>query len=431
LRNSDAPMACTSGASSGHGPRLLAGTALAAVLLLLAGCATSPRDSGRGGAKSAALAAAGLIDGDSGSGSAELPIVNSFEAGIAQGDDAWRRRELDLAIYLYVQALGFREGDAETLAKIGSIHESRGNLPLARQAFEMAIERAPRDVRIAERLGLLCMRIGDDAAAQKWLESAANLGPDRPRTLEGLGTLALRRKDYVAAIDRFTLVLAREPGSSVALAGRGEARLREGQMEAAEVDLRAALALGDSPAVREDLGTLYGLRGRYAEALAQLLSVMPEAEAYLLLGEIAQSRDDLANAERLLEKAIAASPTYYPKADRSLLVVRERLAGSARNAQVAAPADARVVMPASARVSALANADARATSSVRVRESKDVESAVQGYLQAGDVVRIVESEGEWARIEFTHRASGQARQGWVRRAYLDSVLNAPVRSALP
>ena len=322
---------------------------------------------------------AGLIDGDAGKGAAGLPTVTSFEAGVAQGDDAWRRRDLDLAVFLYVQALGFREGDAETLAKIGSIHESRGNLSLARQAFEMAIARDPRDVRIAERLGLLCLRIGDDAAAQKWLEIAANLAPDRPRTLEGLGTLALRRKDYVAAIDRFTLAIAREPGSSVALAGRGQARLLEGQMDAAEVDLRAALALGDSPAVRRDLGTLYGRRGRYAEALAQLLAVMPEAEAYLLLGEIAQSRDDLANAERLLEKAIAASPTYYPKADRSLLVVRERLAGSGRNAQVVVSRDARVAMPAPARMPTIANADARATSSVRVRESKDVESVVQGY----------------------------------------------------
>jgi tetratricopeptide (TPR) repeat protein len=414
--------------SSGHGSRVLVAAALATALLLFAGCATAPRDAGSGGVKSPA---AGLIDGDSGAAAAGLPTVTSFEAGVAQGDDAWRRRELDLAVYLYVQALGFREGDAETLAKIGSIHESRGNLPLARQAFEMAIERNPRDARIAERLGLLCLRIGDDAAAQKWLESAENLAPDRPRTLEGLGTLALRRKDYGAAIDRYTLVLAREPVSPVALAGRGQARLLSGQMDAAEVDLRAALAQGDSPAVRRDLGTLYGRRGRYAEALAQLLTVMPEAEAYFLLGEIAQSRDDLANAERLLEKAIAASPTYYPKADRSLLVVRERLASSPNDRQLAVSTGSPNSAPPLTTAMTIAAANARATSSVRVREAQDLESAVQGYLQAGDAVRILEPAGEWTFIEFTHRSTGQPRQGWVRSSYLDTATNASARRALP
>jgi tetratricopeptide (TPR) repeat protein len=413
------------------------------LLLLLSGCASSPPGpdprNDRAGPAQQELASKLLESGQTTpTGGAQL--VTSFAAGVSAGDDAWRRKELDLAVFMYVQALGFNDRDGETLAKIGAIHETRGNLLLARKAFELAAERSPGDARIAERLGLLCLRLQDYPAAEKSLSAARAVTADRWQTHEGLGLVAIQARDSSAAIRHFDAALALEPRAPESRAGRGRAQFMAGNFDAAEADLKQALETGAGDwqqSARRDLGTLYAQRGRYADGLALLLEVMPEAQAYNRLGEIAIARADYGSAERMLNKALEASPTHFVAADRNRIIAREHLA-SAQQLAGAANTPAAVVSrgplratPSPAKVVMIAAADARANSSVRVREARDLESSVQGYLQAGDGVRIIESGDDWSFVEFTHRATGLARRGWVRSSYLDPASTASTRSALP
>jgi tetratricopeptide (TPR) repeat protein len=326
---------------------------------------------------------------------------------VQAGDEAWRRNEPDLAVFLYVQALAFNDRDGETIAKIGAVHELRGNEQLARKAFELAVERSPQDARIAERLGLLCLRLADYTAAQKWLESARAIAADRWQTHEGLGLVALHARDTVAALGHFDAALALEPRSLQSRAGRGRTRLLAGDFDAAEADLKLALAAGEGEwqkPVRMDLGALYAQRGQYADGLAMLLEVMPEAQAYNRLGELAMGRRDYAGAERLFTKALAASPTFYPTADRNLIIVREHLSSAPPRADGAPPPqDVPLRL---------------AQSSVVVRSLADSDSDPLGYLQPRDPVAVLRDEGEWSLVAFTHRATGSQRQGWVRNRYI-------------
>jgi tetratricopeptide (TPR) repeat protein len=384
--------------------------ALTALSLLLAsGCAATPQVAvaREGGAKARPPAAAELLEVGQAAAAGGLQPVTSFAAGVRAGDEAWRRNEPDLAVFLYVQALAFNDRDGETIAKIGAVHELRGNEQLARKAFELAVERSPQDARIAERLGLLCLRTADFPAAQKWLESARALAPDRWQTHEGLGLVALHERDTTAALRHFDAALALEPRSLQSRAGRGRTRLLAGELDAAEADLKLALAAGEGEwqkPVRLDLGALYAQRGQYADGLAMLLEVMPEAQAYNRLGEIAMGRRDYAGAERLFTKALAASPTFYATADRNLIIVREHLSSAPPRAD-GTPQPQGVPLRL-------------AQGSVVVRSLANPGSDPLGYLQPSDPVEILRDDGEWSLVAFTHRATGDKRQGWVRNRYI-------------
>lgn len=378
-------------------------------LLLVTGCAATPQTAvaREGGANARTPEAAELLEAGQAATAAGLPPVTSFAAGVQAGDEAWRRNEPDLAVFLYVQALAFNDRDGETIAKIGAVHELRGNEQLARTAFELAAERSPQDARIAERLGLLCLRLADYPAAQKWLESARAIAADRWQTHEGLGLVALHARDTVAALGHFDAALALEPRSLQSRAGRGRARLLAGDLDAAEADLKLVLGAGEGEwqkPVRMDLGALYAQRGQYADGLAMLLEVMPEAQAYNRLGELAMRRRDYAGAERLFTKALAASPTFYATADRNLIIVREHLSSVPPRADgTPHPRDVPLRL---------------AQGSVVVRSLADSGSDPLGYLQPRDPVAVLRDEGEWSLVAFTHRATGSQRQGWVRNRYI-------------
>ncbi len=62
----------------------------------------------------------------------------------------------------------------------------------------------------------------------------------------------------------------------------------------------------------------YAQQGWYRVAVETLLEASDEATAYNDVGYIALMRNDLAEAEQLLNEAIRLSPVYYPIAHQNL-----------------------------------------------------------------------------------------------------------------
>lgn len=379
--------------------------------------------------------------------------VAGFQDGVLKGDEAWRRGDLDRAVWYYVQALTFDDRDAATLAKIGSIHERKGNDRLARMAFEMAASRSPGDARIAERLGLLCMRTQDLLAAQAWFEHARGLDATRIRVAEGLAALAARRNDPARAASLYGEVLQREPDSVSALIGRGEAWLMVGDHAAAEADFVAArsrlAAAGAGPAnaaaelasIRRGLGIAFGRSGRYPEALRELLAVLPEHEAWNRLGEMALDRGDYRTASRHFESAIQASPEFFVEARRNLKVAQEFLAtrgdatrrapsaSAALPARSGAGAGAGAIAGTSVNASAIAGTGVVrvATTAVRVRAAPDPAGQIVALVQPGERVLELERSADWSRVELS-REGQRTTGGWLRSSYL---AEAPAASLPP
>jgi Flp pilus assembly protein TadD len=260
--------------------------------------------------------------------STEFPVTSLAE-GAKRGDDAWREGKLELAVYLYVQALQFDPNDASVLRKIGAIHEALGNRALARRAFEMALTRGGAHAATLERLGLIYIQDGEVTNAEKLLTQAISLDPARWRAHDGLGVLADRQAHHSAAIAHYDAALRGAPRSASAsvLNNRGYSKFLAGDLTGAESDLLDAIVIGPSPVVWSNLGRVQAKSGRYGAAFKTFLNTLDTAGAYNAVGEVAMTNGDHQIAKTYFENAAEASPTYFETANKNLALAKEALAG--------------------------------------------------------------------------------------------------------
>jgi Flp pilus assembly protein TadD len=248
--------------SDGRLARLAGGLLIAFVLGGCAGASTRGEDAGP--TRSERAAAEKLYEGRPAVVHATEFPVESADDGIGRGDDAWRKGELDLAIYLYVQSLAYDSSRAAPFLKIGAIHEKRGNRALAAKAFEEALVRDPDNAGANERLGLLYLQDGKIDAAMPHFERAIVLDAGRWQSHNGLGIAADRRKDFAAAIAHYDAALALEPRATMVINNRGYSRYLAGDFAGAETEFRNAVELGARSGAWTNLGKAQARQGRYA-----------------------------------------------------------------------------------------------------------------------------------------------------------------------
>jgi len=313
---------------------------LAALPLLLAGCASTTGTRADGAASAAAApagtaapAAAPAADLGTTPAKPAKPVrsdaaadAKTFVEAVQRGDKAWQANELDRAVYYYVLALERSPQDAATLAKIGAIKQQLGETALAEKAFEMAHAAQPDEPRIAERLAQLYLQQGKvDGAAQVYAQVLA-LHPQRARSLDGMGEVCVLRAQYPQSIQYFDQALQADKADAAGvLTHRGYAKLRAQDLAGAETDLRAALAVAPRPDAYRYLADLQVRRHDNAGAFASLLNIMDSAHAYNEIGLVLLNMNSYGDSQAYFAKAISASPTWYEEAQRNLDLAEENL----------------------------------------------------------------------------------------------------------
>jgi Flp pilus assembly protein TadD len=293
---------------------------LGCALVFLGGCASTPADTAP-----IAKAPADLYAGQPATVHAtEYPVTAAVE-GVQRGDVAWQQGNLDLAIYLYVQALQFEPNDAATLRKIGAIHESRNNRTLARKAFELALTRGGEHVATMERLGLIYLQDEHNDQAHALLARVVELDPQRWRSYNGLGVLADRRGQHTDALVKYGAALIVEPKAGVVYNNRGYSKFLDGDLVGAEKDLREAIRLGSSERAWLNLGKVQAKARQYGVAFKSFLETLDTAHAYNEVGEAAMRNGDHQIAKAYFENATNASPIYFEQAHKNLAVANEEL----------------------------------------------------------------------------------------------------------
>ncbi len=360
---------------------------------VLGGCASqAARDDEAAPQKGDRAAARELYEGEPAvMHGTEFP-VNSAAEGIARGDAAWRKGDLDLAIYLYVQSLGYDATNSEPLLRIGAIHERRGNGVLAARAFEMALKLDPEDPAINERLGLLYLRAGRSEAVPL-LELAIAKDPRRWQSHNGLGIAADRAKDFAAATAHYDAAFALEPHATMVVNNRGFSRYLAGDFAGAETDFRLALQMAPQTGTWTNLGRAQARQGKYADALESLLKERDAPQAYNLLGEVAMESSDLVAAQSYFSQAISTSPRYFQAAQDNL---------AAANAREAQP---------SAHPTRITRTDASVYGS-------QARSAVIAVVKRGLPVSVLDTDDAASLIRFRD-VSGATLTGWVSTASLN------------
>jgi len=268
----------------------------------------------------------------------EFPVASAAE-GIQRGDEAWRAGKLDLAVYLYVQALAFDASTPGPFLKIGAIHEQLGKQALAEKAYEFALEREPNNAATCERLGLLYLQSARTDEAAALFERSVSQEPNRWRSHNGLGILADRQKDYAAAIAHYDRALRIEPKAAPVMNNRGYSRFLAGDLVGAEADLKEAIRLGAREGAWTNLGKVQASQARYDDALESFLKAMDVPHAYNLLGEAAMESGDYSLAQKYFTSANNASSRYFEEAQKNLSLVNERLAQPAEQRMMVVRSD--------------------------------------------------------------------------------------------
>jgi choline-sulfatase len=158
-----------------------------------------------------------------------------------------------------------------------------GHLPEAIREFEKVLEEDGQNVLAHFYLAVCHFRSRrlDDAVNE--LNVTLRTSPDYPPAEELLGTIWLLKKDYVRARRQYTHLAAIAPGNFGAHYNLGILALREGRMEEAERELRAAARTDSGSAqAHAALGSLYSAQGdlnRARDEFRQALDIDPHDEA--------------------------------------------------------------------------------------------------------------------------------------------------------
>jgi tetratricopeptide (TPR) repeat protein len=299
-------------------------------------------------------------------------LAGDSDAGFEQlGDLALRQDEQDKAIYAYLRAIQTGGDKAELFSKIGAVHQARRNHELALQAYSRALQANPEFIPALQGAGLVNLGLRQYQDARHHLELAVILDQQRVSNLNGalvsandslggpaatsgendrnasdeaqpdnrpmydfnsphqayngLGVLADLTGEHPQAQRYYQIADAIRPNSAITHNNLGYSHYLSGELTAAEHHFLRAINL--NPRFKRgwrNLALVYVRQGRHEDALATLGQVMNTAQAYNNLGYLSMLGGDHAEAERLLQQAIALSPSYYELAQENLEQNRNR-----------------------------------------------------------------------------------------------------------
>jgi len=259
---------------------------------------------------------ASLYDGKDDTAFATLFPVTSAAEAIQRGDLAMTQGDLDRALFEYIRALSLDPKNADTLYKIGAIHDMRGNLPLAEMAFRWSLKENPKTVGSLTGLGVLLLKARKYEESRRHLEMAVSIDDRVARAHNALGIMADLDGDYARAQRHYTKALEGGNKSAALLNNLGYSRYLGGNLKGAASAFREALLIDPNYELAwRNLALVYTRQGRYDDAVDALTKVQERAKAYNDVGYILMVDGKLDKARSYFEEAKRISPSFYAMAD--------------------------------------------------------------------------------------------------------------------
>jgi tetratricopeptide (TPR) repeat protein len=241
----------------------------------------------------------------------------SEAAVLAAGDAALARGDRNEAGRLYLMALKGGADPAMVHTRLGDLTLGAGATKKAQFEYEKAIKANDKYAQAWQGLGFALYLNGSQTEAAEALGKALAIEPGLSRGAALLGTIENRRGNPQLALSildaaqavRFDPDVENNRGLSLMLLDRPQ--------EAADA-FRRSLDARKSAKVANNLGLALCRLGRYDEAYASFAAAGSEAAALNNLGVCFMEAGDKARAHQYFERAIAANPSYYQKAQANL-----------------------------------------------------------------------------------------------------------------
>jgi len=256
----------------------------------------------------------------------EMPVTSAAEAR-QRARTALIERDVDLALYLFVQAVSLDPEDAESFYAIGAIHTELNNPELAARAFTHAVELTPDNALAEQGLGLALFESREFDLAAAHLQAAIDLDPTLWRPYNTLGIIADSYEHYDSAISFYTDAIRNQPTLASLRNNRGYSRYLSGDLDAARLDFLAALELDpDYDRAWRNLGLVFARVQDFDRALSAMTNAIPRHVALNDIGYVAMLDGNYGVARKFFEDAILESPRHYQTAQDNLAELNRRSA---------------------------------------------------------------------------------------------------------
>ena len=194
----------------------------------------------------------------------------------------------------------------------------RGRAAEAEHLFEQLAKDPQTRPKALQGQGLAALAQGDGVRAEPLLRQAVTLVPGQWQAWNGLGIAYDGRRQWREAAEAYGKALALRPTSPVLANNFGYSLLLQHKPAEALTWLStASRAEPRLPAAGTNLRLALAELGRYDDAVAEVTDE-ERAAALNNAGVVAMARGDKAQARQLLTRALAASPSYYERAQRNL-----------------------------------------------------------------------------------------------------------------
>ena len=242
------------------------------------------------------------------------------------GDAQYLQGNVESAFVHYDKALRQNPESPSLYLKQGEIFLDKGRNREAIDAFQEVLRRKPGHAKALEALGMAQYRLGDLDAGEASLQEALRLDPNLWRAHAFLGVIRNHQRHPRLALVEFSAAIRLRPGEGFLYNNMGVSHGLLGDHEEAVAAFRKALACGAaSRKIYNNLGLTLAKMGRYEEAWEAFALGGSEAEAHNNLGCVLLYRGEHEKARRSFEKALEASPTFYPRALKNLEWTRRAL----------------------------------------------------------------------------------------------------------
>jgi len=204
---------------------------------------------------------------------------------------------------------------ADQLVQAGLTHHQAGELTLANEAYQQALQLSPKHPDALHLLGMIAHEIGDHALAAELIGMALQVNPQMPIYLCNLGSVLQAQGQFDEAIACLRKAIIIQPDHAIFHYNLGHALQAHGQLRAAVESYRTALTLAPNHLeTLSNLGHTLRALGEIEPAIEvyrQAIALAPDfAEMHFNLGVAFSAQGEFDAAIQSYREAIRLSANY-------------------------------------------------------------------------------------------------------------------------
>ncbi|NIA18613.1 MAG: tetratricopeptide repeat protein [Simkaniaceae bacterium] len=174
---------------------------------------------------------------------ARTAISNVAKRTFNEGNQCYKRRDLDCAIEKYQQVIEIDPTFYQAYYQTGVIEARRGNYAYAMENYKLALEHNPNFYKGWFALGLVQKKDGDSQAALESLGKAVEIHPGYYKAYGAMGDIYIEMRKYDEALSVLLTATQVEPTYAKGFLSLGTVYIEKGELANAVASLEMATSL--------------------------------------------------------------------------------------------------------------------------------------------------------------------------------------------